>query len=81
MIGITIMLGGCMQIGVGGGELQQVSLVPGDMLLVLDTRGEGHSTAIRGPDKLIVVGVSFSPNDWPRIRGYFSGWPDNLLIP
>ena len=79
--GMTVMLGGCMEIGVGGGSLHSVALIPGDMLLVLDTRGEGHSTAIKGPDRLRVAGVSFSAGDWPAIARHFSGWPGNLLAP
>jgi hypothetical protein len=79
--GMTVMLGGCMEIGVGGGSLHSVALRPGDMLLVLDTRGEGHSTAIKGPERLQVAGVSFSAGDWPAIARHFSGWPDNLLAP
>jgi hypothetical protein len=79
--GMTIMLGGCMEIGVGGGDLRSVSLLPGDMLLVLDTRGAGHSTAIKGPDRLRVAGVTFASADWPTIRTHFSVWPDNLLAP
>ncbi len=79
--GMTVMLGGCMEIGVGGGSLRSVALRPGDMLLVLDTRGEGHSTAIKGPDRLQVAGMSFSARDWSAIARHFSGWPDNLLAP
>jgi hypothetical protein len=79
--GMTIMLSGCMEIGVGGGSLRHVALVPGDMLMVLDTRGEGHSTATTGPERLQVAGVSFAASDWPSIRKHFSGWPDNLLAP
>ncbi len=79
--GMTVMLSGCMEIDVGGGSLPNVALIPGDMLLVLDTRGEGHSTAIKGPDRLRVAGVSFSAGDWPAIARHFSGWPDNLLAP
>ena len=79
--GVTFMLGGCMEIGVGGGLLQRIALQPGDLLLVLDTRGEGHSTDITGTDWLRTTGVSFAPTDWPAIRDAFQGWPDNLLPP
>jgi hypothetical protein len=79
--GMTVMLSGCMEISVGGGALRHVALRPGDMLMVLDTRGAGHATAITGPDKLRVAGVTFAPADWPVIRAHFSGWPDNLLDP
>ena len=79
--GMTVMLDGCMEIGVGGGSIHSVALRPGDMLLVLDTRGKGHSTSIRGPEPLRVAGVSFSAEDWPTIARHFSGWPDDLLAP
>lgn len=79
--GMTVMLGGCMDIGVGGGGLRSISLTAGDMLLVLDTRGAGHSTHIKGPDWLRVAGVSFTSADWRVIRQHFTGWPDNLLAP
>ena len=81
MIGMTIMLGGCMKISVGGGKLREVALLKGDTLLVLDTHGEGHATAITGPDDLRIVGLGFEKTDWPTIQEHFSGWPDNLLAP
>ncbi len=81
VIGMTILLGGCMEIGVGGGTLKHVSLRPGDALLVADTQGEGHSTKIVGPDALQVVGFSLNTSSWSDFRQYFSGWPDNALNP
>ncbi len=79
--GMTMMLGGCMEIGVGGGTLQHVALIAGDALLVIDTHGAGHSTAITGSDPLRVAGVTFDSSQWPEIRRQFSGWPSNLLDP
>jgi hypothetical protein len=81
LAGMTFMLGGCMTIGVGGGSLREVALRSGDMLLVLDTQGAGHSTDIIGPDWLRTAGVSFALRDWPAVRDAFLGWPDNLLPP
>lgn len=80
VIGMTIMLGGSMEIGVGGGNLRHISLVPGDMLIFLDTKGEGHSTALTGPDHLRMVGVSFAATDWPVISQHFSGFPADLSV-
>lgn len=79
--GVTFMLGGCMEIRVGGGERRHVKLQCGDMLVVIDTTGAGHATAITGEQDLVVAGVSFAPADWPRIRAAFSGWPANLVPP
>jgi hypothetical protein len=78
---MNVMLGGCMEIGVGGGALRRIALRPGDMLLVLDTQGAGHSTDITGPDWLRTAGVSFAASDWPAIRNAFAGWPADLLPP
>jgi hypothetical protein len=80
VLGATIILGGRMDIGVGGGELKKVALLPGDMLMFLDAHGEGHSTAIVGPDPLRMFGVSFTAADWPVVREHFSGWPDDLQV-
>lgn len=79
--GMTIMLNGCMEISVNGGTLRHVALRRGDMLLVLDTRGAGHATAITGTEQLQVAGVTFASADWPAIRPHFSPWPDNVLDP
>ena len=81
LAGMTVILDGCMEIGVGGGDMRNVKMVKGDMLLVLDTRGEGHSTAITGQQRLRVTGVTFTARDWPAIRAAFSGWPDDLIAP
>ncbi len=79
--GLTVVLNGCMEIGVGGGLLKNVKLEKGDMLVVLDTQGEGHSTKITGTDRFQVTGITFSGKDWPQIKQHFSGWPENLLSP
>ena len=79
--GMTIVLSGCMEIGVGGGALRDIALRAGDMLLVLDTTGEGHSTALTGNEKLRVAGVTFSAQDWPAIRDAFIGWPADMHAP
>lgn len=79
--GVTFMLGGCMEISVGGGARRHVRLTAGDMLVVLDTRGAGHATSITGEQPLRVAGVTFAPADWPRVRAAFSGWPPNLVAP
>ena len=79
--GATVILGGCMEISVGGGSRQHVALRTGDMLLVLDTQGVGHATAITGKNRLMTTGVSFATHDWPVIQAAFTGWPDNLLPP
>ena len=70
-----------MEIRVGGGERRHVKLQCGDMLVVIDTRGAGHETAITGDQNLVVAGVSFAAADWPRVRDAFSGWPANLVPP
>lgn len=79
--GVTFMLAGCMEISVGGGTRRHVALRCGDMLVVIDTRGAGHATAITGDEPLRVAGVSFAAGDWPRVRDAFTGWPANLVPP
>ncbi|MEZ5498992.1 MAG: hypothetical protein R3E77_06135 [Steroidobacteraceae bacterium] len=79
--GLTMMLGGCMEISVTAGDLSRVALVAGDVLILLDTHGSGHATAITGTDALRTIGVAFAPKDWPSIRDAFTGWPNQLVPP
>jgi hypothetical protein len=79
--GMTLLMDGCMEIEVRGGTLHRIHLGKGDMLLVIDTRGAGHATAITGTEMLRGAGVSFGATDWPAVRDTFTGWPDGLLSP
>ena len=45
--GVTVMLGGWMELELGSGEKRR--LVAGDVLLALDTTGQGHRSTM-GPD-------------------------------
>lgn len=45
--GVTVMLDGWMELELGGGEKRR--LVAGDMLLALDTTGQGHRSTM-GPN-------------------------------
>jgi hypothetical protein len=79
--GMTVILEGHMEIGVAGGSRRQLRLQPGDMLLVLDTSGRGHSTSIPATDRLRVAGVAFDSGDWPKVRAAFTDWPPQMMPP
>lgn len=79
--GMTFMLEGSMEIGVAGGQRSRLLLQRGDMLLVLDTSGHGHSSSVPSTERLRVAGVAFDAADWPRIKAAFTGWPDQMLPP
>ena len=75
---MTIVLQGELEIGASAGTPRQVTLRKGDMLVVIDTQGDGHTAARKGSEQFKAINVRISPH-WASLHRVFSGWPDNVL--
>lgn len=81
VVGITVVLNGRMDISVAAGDLREIGVTPGDMLVLTDTIAPGHATSVVGPDMLRVFGVTIETEPWPILQAAFEGWPDYAVAP
>jgi hypothetical protein len=57
--GLSVMLAGTMEIEVGTGD--RGSIVPGDLLFALDTRGQGHRVRLSEGSRGLTVALDGEP--------------------
>jgi hypothetical protein len=77
---VTMILSGQLEIGVTAGPLRSVLGKAGDVFVLIDTQGDGHSAARRGDVPLNQVNTRLK-EPWLALSKSFKGWPDNVLPP
>lgn len=58
--GISVMLEGCMEVEAGDGERRTIGV--GDMLIALDTSGQGHRTRVTEGSRGLTVALRGDPH-------------------
>ena len=74
-----IMTCGQVEIAVTGGTGRRAVAKAGDIVLFIDTRGEGHALAAVGAEPVQHLTVRFKEPWTALARSY--AWPDNVLPP
>jgi hypothetical protein len=77
---VTVIIAGELEIGVSGGSLRTVLGKAGDIFVLVDTEGDGHTAARRGDEPLRQVNLRLK-EPWLALSNGFQGWPDNVLPP
>ena len=58
--GVSVMLEGCMEVEAGDGERRTIGV--GDMLIALDTSGQGHRTRVTEGSRGLTVALRGDPH-------------------
>ncbi len=81
---MTILLAGELEIGVTGGTMRSVLGKAGDVFILIDTQGDGHSAMRKSKVDIVMANPRFNTSAdglWPALAKGFIGWPDNVLPP
>lgn len=81
---VTIVLDGELELGVTAGRIRTALAKAGDVYVMIDTQGDGHSAMRKGKVPLKVMNARFALSAgglWNALSKGFSGWPDNVLPP
>jgi hypothetical protein len=81
---MTVMLDGELELGVTAGSLRTALAKAGDIYIMIDTQGDGHSAMRKGNVPTQIINARFvttAEGLWPALKRAFKGWPDNVLPP
>ena len=77
--GVTMIIQGEMEIGVTGGAMKTALGKVGDIFVLIDTDGDGHTAARKGTVPLMTVQARFK-EPWTALKK-MKGWPDDVVPP
>jgi hypothetical protein len=79
-LGVTAIIGGHLDIEVNRADPQCVTLVAGDILLVLDRTGDGHRSRAHGPQGISALLLPLDAAQLHVLASLFRDWPADLTI-
>ncbi len=79
-LGVTVIVEGCLDIEINKAAPQGVTLVAGDILLVLDATGDGHRSRAHGANGMSALLLPLDAADLPSLARLFHDWPTDLTI-
>lgn len=78
-LGVTVILGGFLDIEINRAAPSVTTLAAGDVLLVVDYRGEGHRSRAHSPVGLSALLLPLAAADVPALAAAFVDWPADIV--